>query len=117
MSKEDDPTQVITIDYETEDSDDVDDLSEVSMTSTGGISKEEFQGLLGDIAAIHQKMATSIDVLAARVEDMSMEQMEEAAAAVMSELCHVRGHSEITKAFDKAEIGLILVTGVCKLHE
>ena len=34
-----DSSQVITIDYETDDSDDVDDLSEVSMTSAGGITK------------------------------------------------------------------------------
>ena len=67
--EEDDPSQVITIDYETDDSDDVDDLSEseVSMTSAGGITKEEFQGLLGDITATHQKMAASIDALVARV--------------------------------------------------
>ena len=41
----DNPSQVITIDYKTHDSDDVNDLSEVSMTS-----KEEFQGLRGDMA-------------------------------------------------------------------
>ena len=40
--EEDDPSQVITIDYETDDLNDVDDLSEVSMTSAGGITKEEF---------------------------------------------------------------------------
>ena len=30
---------------------------------------------------------------------------------------HVRGLSELTKAFDKAEIGLVLATGVRKVHE
>ena len=115
--EEDDPSQVIILDYETDDSDDVDDLSEVSMTSTGGITKEEFQGLLGDVAALHQKMAASINALAACVEDMSTEQVEEAAVAVTSELGHMRGLSEITGAFDKAKIGLILATGVCKYHE
>ena len=49
--EEDDPSQAIVIDYETDVSSDVDDLSEVSMTSAGGISKQEFQGLLSDIAA------------------------------------------------------------------
>ena len=44
--EEDDPSQTIMLDYETDASSDVDDLSEVSMTSTGGISKQEFQGLL-----------------------------------------------------------------------
>ena len=73
--EEDDPSQVIILDYETDDSDDVDDLSEVSMTSARGITKEEFQGLLGDVAALHQKMAASINALAAYVEDMSTEQV------------------------------------------
>ena len=49
--EEDDLSQTIVIDYETDTSSDVDDLSEVSMTSAGGISKQEFQGLLSDIAA------------------------------------------------------------------
>ena len=39
---EDDPSQLITIDYETDESSDVDDLSVVSMTSVGGISKDKF---------------------------------------------------------------------------
>ena len=39
---EDDPSQLITIDYETDESSDVDNLSVVYMTSTGGISKDEF---------------------------------------------------------------------------
>ena len=64
--KEDNPADIITIDYETDDSD-VDDLSEVSMTSAGGISKEELQGLLANIAASHQKVAESIDALTASV--------------------------------------------------
>ena len=52
--EEDDPSQTIVIDYETDTSSDVDDLSEVSMTSAGGISKQEFQGLLSDIEAQYQ---------------------------------------------------------------
>ena len=62
---EDDPSQLITIDYETDELSDVDDLSVVSMVSVGGISKDEFQGLLADIAAQHQKMAASVDALVA----------------------------------------------------
>ena len=52
--EEDHPSQTIVIDYETDASSDMDDLSKVSMTSTGGISKQEFQGLLSDIAAQYQ---------------------------------------------------------------
>ena len=114
---EDDPSQLITIDYETDESSDVDDLSVVSMTSAEGISKDEFQGLLTDIAAQHQKMAASVDALVVRVEDMTIEQVEEAAVRVTSEIGHIWGLDEITGAFDKTEVGLILATGVRKYHE
>ena len=49
--EDDDPSQFIVIDDDTDTSSDVDDLSEVSMASAGGIGKQEFQGLLSDIAA------------------------------------------------------------------
>ena len=52
--EEDNPTQTIIIDHDTDASSDVDDLSEVSMASAGGIGKQEFQGLLSDIAVQHQ---------------------------------------------------------------
>ena len=52
--EDDDPTQTIIIDHDTNASSDVDDLSEVSMASAGGIGKQEFQGLLSDIVAQHQ---------------------------------------------------------------
>ena len=52
--EDDDPSQTIIIDHDTDTSSDVDDLSEVSMASAGGIGKQEFQGLLSDIAAQHQ---------------------------------------------------------------
>ena len=113
----DNPTQIITIDYETDESSDADDLSVVSMTSAGGISKDKFQGLLSDIAAQHQKMAASVDTLMARVEDMTVEQVEEAAVRVTSEMGHIRGLEEITGVFDKAEVGLILATGVREYHK
>ena len=87
--EEDDPSQVITIDYETDDTDDVDDLSKVLMTTAGSITMEEFQGLLGNIAVTHKKMAASINALAAWVNDMSPEQVEEVAVAVISKLGHV----------------------------
>ena len=115
--EEDDPSQTIVIDYETDASSDVDDLSKVSMTSTGGISKQEFQGLLSDIAAQYQRMVASIDALATRVEDMSVKQVVEAAVRVTSEVGHMRGLEEITGAFDKSEVALILGCGVRKYHK
>ena len=114
---EDDPSQLITIDCETDESSDVDDLSVVTMTSAGGISKDEFQGLLANIAAQHQKMAASVDALVMQVKDMTIGQVEEAAVRVTSEMGHIRGLEEITGIFDKTEVGLILATGVRKYHE
>ena len=94
--EDDNPTQTVIIDHDTDASSDVDDLSEVSMASAGGIEKQEFQGLLSDIAAQHQRMAASLDTLASRVEDMSVEKVEEVAVRVASETGHVRGLEEIT---------------------
>ena len=115
--EEDDPSQTIVIDYETDASSDVENLSKVSITSAGGVSKQEFQELLSDIAAQYQQMVASIDALASRVEDMLVEQVEEAGVRVTSEVGHVRGLEEITGAFDKSEIALILACGVCKYHK
>ena len=115
--EDDDPSQFIVIDHDTDASSDVDDLSEVSMASAGGIGKQEFQGLLSDIAAQHQRMAASLDALASRVEDMSVEQVEEAAVRVVSESGHVQGLEEITGVFDKGEVALILACGVRKYQE
>ena len=115
--EEDDPSQFIVIDHDTDASSDVDDLSEVSMASASGIGKQEFQGLLSDITAQHQRMAASLDALASRVKDMLVEQVEEAAVRVVSESGHVRGLEEITRVFDKGEVALILVCGVRKYKE
>ena len=115
--EDDDPSQFIVIDHDTDASSDVDDLSEVSMASAGGIGKQEFQGLLSDIAAQHQRMVASLDALASRVKDMSVEQVEEAAVRVVSETGHVRGLEEITGVFDKGEVALILACGVRRYQE
>ena len=115
--EEDDPSQFIIINHDTDASSDVDDLSEVSMASAGGIRKQEFQGFLSDIAVQHQRMAASLDALASRVEDMSVEQVEEAAVRVVSESGHVRGLEEITGVFDKGEVVLILACGVRRYQE
>ena len=115
--EEDDPSQFIVIDDDTDESSDADDLSEVSMASAGGIGKQEFQALLSDVAAQHQRMAASLDALASRVKDMSVEQVEEAAVRVVSESSHVRGLAEITGVFDKSEVELILACGVRRYQE
>ena len=115
--EDDDPSQFIVIDHDTDASSDVDDLSEVSMASAGGIGKQEFQGLLSDIAVQHQRMAASLDALASRVEDMSVEQVEEVAVRVVSESGHVRGLEEITGVFDKGEVALILACGIRRYQE
>ena len=62
-------------------------------------------------------MAASIDTLASRVKDMSVEQVEEAAVRVTSEVGHMQGLEEITGASDKSEVALILACGVRKYHE
>ena len=49
--EEDNPSQFIVIDDDTDESSDV---SEVSMASAGSIGKQEFQALLSDVAAQHQ---------------------------------------------------------------
>ena len=87
------------------------------MALAGGISKQEFQALLSDVAVQHQQMAASLDALASRVEDMSVEQVEEAAVRVVSEFGHVRGLEEITGVFDKGEVALILACGVHRYQE
>ena len=115
--EDDDPSQFIVIDEDTDASSDADDLSEVSMASAGGIGKQEFQGLLSDIVAQHQQMAASLDALASRVKDMSVEQVEETAVRVISESGHVQGLEEITRVFDKSEVVLILACGVCRYQE
>ena len=55
--------------------------------------------------------------LASRVEDMSVEQVEEVAMRVVSESGHVRGLTEITNVFDKGEVALILACGVRRYQE
>ena len=81
---------MITIDHETDESD-VDDLSEVSITSADAMTKEELQGLLANVAASQQKAAEAVDALAVWVGEMLMEQVGQAATAVVTEIGHIRG--------------------------
>ena len=113
---EDNPEDVITIDQEMDESD-VDDLSEASVVSADAMTRGELQGLLANVAASQQKAAEAMDALIARVGEMTTNQVDQAAATIVTEMGHIRGLHEITQAFDKAEIGLILATGVRKLHE
>ena len=85
---EDDPEDVITIDHETDESD-VDDLSEASMVSTDAMSEEELQGLLVNMAASQQKDSEAVDALAARVGEMTTEQVAQVATTVVTEMGHV----------------------------
>ena len=62
-------------------------------------------------------MAASLDALASRVEDMSVEQVKEAAVREASETGHLRGLEEISGVFDKGEVALILACWVCKYQE
>ena len=81
--EDDDPSQFIVIDDDTDESSDVDDLSGSPWLWRVA------SALLSDIAAQHQRMAASLDALASRVKDMSVEQVEEAAVRVVSESGHV----------------------------
>ena len=112
----DDPEDIIAIDHKTDDCD-VDDLSEASMVSADAMTKEQLQGLLVNMAASHHKNAEAVDALAVHVGEMSTDQLDQAATLVVTEMGHIRGLNKITQAFDRAEIGLILATGVRKLHE
>ena len=87
------------------------------MTLANAMTKEELQGLLANVATSQQKAAEAIDTLAAQVGEMTTDQVSQAAATMVTEVEHVQGLHEITQAFDKAEVGLILATGVRKLHE
>ena len=98
--QDDDPENLIVIDYITDDEDDVGNLSEVSMMSAGGISREELRGLLSDIVVVHQELTRATDTLAAHMNNMSPEQTEEVAAVVTSKLGHVRNLDEVTSVFD-----------------
>ena len=101
---EDNPTDVITIDHETDESD-IDDLSGVSMTLADAMTKEELQGLLANVAASQQKAAEAIDTLAARVGEMTTDQVSQAAATMVTEIGHVRGLHEIPKCLTRRRWG------------
>ena len=87
------------------------------MVSANTMTREELQSLLANVASTHQKAAEAVDALAMHVGEMGTDEMDQAVTTVVTEMGHIRGLNKITQAFDKAEIGLILATGVRKLHE
>ena len=115
---EDDPEQMVVIDVSTDKEIDLaDDLSEVSMVSQGNVTHAELENLLAGISGAHKKMAIAVDALQERVQDMMLEQVDDTAVAVSSEVANVRGLSFITEVFDQEEIALILAVGVRCLQE
>ena len=115
--EEDDPSQFIVIDDDTDASSDVDDLSEVSMASAGGIGKTRVPGAL----VRHRRTAPANGSFSGCPGLKGQRHVggtsEEAAVRVVSESGHVRGLEEITGVFDKSEVALILVCGVRRYQE
>ena len=115
---EDNPADMVTLDISTDEEIDMaDDLSEVSLVSQGDVTHAELQNLLANISGAHKKMAVAVDALQERVQDMTLEQVDDAAAAVSSELANIRGISFITEVFDQEEIAIILAVGVRRFQE
>ena len=115
---EDDPEEMVVLDMSTdEEIDYADDLSEVSLVSQGNVTHAELSSLLMGISSAHKQMATAVDTLQERVQDMTLEQVDDTAAAISSELANVRGLDFVTGVFDQEEIALILAVGVRRLQE
>ena len=115
---EDHPADMVTLDISTDEEIDLaDDLSEVSMVSQGDVTHVELQNLLADISGAHRKMAVAVDALQERVQDMTLEQVDDTAAAVSSEMANIRGISFITEVFNQEEIAIILAVGVRRFQE
>ena len=112
------PEEMIDLAYSTEEEiEDVDNLSEVSIESEGGVSADELKLLLGSISQAHQKLADTLDALNARVGDMSTMQVEDTVAQVASEITPIRGMDQVLKDFTREDIALILAIGVRKVQE
>ena len=115
---EDDPAQMIELDVFTdEEIDYADALSDVSLVSQRDVTHAELSNLLSGISKAHKQMATAVDALQERVQDMTLEQVDDTAVAVSSEVANVRGLAFITEVFDQEEITLILAVGVRNLQE
>ena len=115
---EDNPAEMVeleeSIDEEVEDAD---DLSEVSLMSQGDVTPAELKTLLAGISTAHKQVATAVDLLQERVQGMTLEQVDNTALAVSSEVANVRGLTFMTSVFDQEEMALALAVSTRRLQE
>ena len=115
---EDDPAEMIELEVSTdEEIEDADDLSEVSLMSQGDVTPAELKTLLAGISTAHKQVAEAVDLLQERVQGMTLEQVDDTAVAVSSEVANVRGLAFMTGVFDQEEMALALAVGTRRLQE
>ena len=115
---EDNPTEMVELEVSTdEEIEDADDLSEVSLMSQGDVTPAELKTLLTGISTAHRQVAEAVDLLQERVQGMTLEQVDDTAVAVSSEVANVRGLAFMTGVFDQEEMALALAVGTRRLQE
>ena len=115
---EDNPAEMVELEVSTdEEVEDADDLSEVSLMSQGDVTPAELKTLLAGISTAHKQMAEAVDLLQERVQGMTLEQVDDTAVAVSSEVANVRGLAFMTSVFDQEEMALALAVGTRRLQE
>ena len=102
---------------EVEETDSEDDLSEVSMQSSGDVYRAELRVVLQGLTNSHQATANHLSTLSTMVMGMTEEQVDGTAARVVTELGTVQGWQHIVDSFDWAQIAIILAVGVQKIEE
>ena len=115
---EDNPAEMVELEVSMdEEVEDADDLSEVSLMSQGDVTPAELKTLLAGISTAHKQVATAVDLLQERVQGMTLEQVDDTAVAVSSEVANVRGLAFMTSIFDQEEMALALAVGTRRLQE
>ena len=115
---EDNPAEMVELEVSTdEEVEDADDLSEVSLMSQGDVTPAELKTLLAGISTAHKQVAEAVDLLQERVQGMTLEQVDDTAVAVLSEVANVRGLAFMTSVFDQEEMALALAVGTRRLQE
>ena len=115
---EDNPAEMVELEVSTdEEVEDADDLSEVSLMSQGDVTPAELKTLLAGISTAHKQVAEAVDLLQERVQGMTLEQVDDTAVAVSSEVANVRGLAFMTSVFDQEEMALALAVGTRRLQE
>ena len=115
---EDNPAEMVELEVTTdEEIEDADDLSEVSLMSQGDVTPAELKTLLAGISTAHRQVAEAVDLLQERVQGMTLEQVDDTAVAVSSEVANVRGLAFMTGVFDQEEMALALAVGTRRLQE